>query len=217
MALLSPKMDTSKKEYLFADHEPEVRARLQVDDVALYSVTPSWMTRQIRAVLLEKVGPDARITDGTACVGGDTMAFAAVFAHVTAVESHPGRAAMLVENIAAAGLAGKVTVLQADFVNVGGCWEQDVVYLDAPWGGPEYRHAAAVDLFLEHNGTQVPLSEVCARVWPRTRIIALKVPVNFNGANFVQFFKAKTKEGDNLLVQRVDMKKALLVIISRKQ
>jgi hypothetical protein len=210
-------MDTSKKEYLFADFTPDVRARLQVDDVALYSVTPSWMTRQICAVLLDKVGPEARITDGTACVGGDTMAFAAVFAHVTAVELHPGRAAMLVENLAAAGLAEKVTVLQADFVNVGGCWEQDVVFLDAPWGGPTYRNATAVDLFLEHDGRNIPLAEVCARVWPRTRIIALKVPINFDGAKFVQQFKAETKEDDNLRVQRTNMTKALLVILSRKQ
>lgn len=208
--------ESTKKDYLFAGHAPAVRAAFQVDDVALYSVTPAWMTAKICAALLAKVGRDARVTDGTACVGGDTMAFAAVFAHVVAVEANADRAAMCAANVAAAGLADKVTVLHADYVNVRGCWQQDVVFLDAPWGGPEYWKTDALDLYLEHGGMQEPLADVCAAVWPATRVIALKVPSNFGHAAFLARFKELVAPvGVDVIYETVNMRKAVLVMLSK--
>lgn len=210
-------MDVSKKEYLFADYDPDVRDRLQVDAVALYSVTPSWMARKICVVLVQKAGAGARITDGTACVGGDTMAFAAEFAHVVAVEVDAGRAGMLDANVEAAGFRGKVTTLCADYCNVYGSLEQDIVYLDAPWGGPDYWRADKLDLFLQHYEEKVPLVEICSRVWPRTQTVALKVPVNFDGDKFInEFTKLVRPTYDGCISFKcTDMRKALLVIVSK--
>jgi hypothetical protein len=206
-------MESSKRDYLFADVTPDIRACLKLDSVALFSVTPSWMTKIIATVLLKKFGAQSRITDGTACVGGDTMAFARVFAHVTAVEANAERAAMCAANVAAIGLSHKVTVLHANYVDVTTDLSQDVVFLDAPWGGPDYWRAEKLDLFLEHGGTPTPLVEICAKVWPHTRGIALKLPINFNADEFLPTFG--TLIGCECHVQWTNMRKALLLVLSK--
>ena len=210
--------EVSKKQYLFADYAPAVRERLQVDDVALYSVTPSWMARRICTALLEKVGAGARITDATACVGGDAMAFAAVFASVVAIEANAGRAAMLAANVTTAGVAAKVTVLHGDCCTLLDTLEQDVVYIDAPWGGPDYWRHDKLDLFLVHGAELVPLVDVCARAWPRTALLALKVPTNFHGEKFMAEFTAAVRGAgyDNCIAFKcIDMRKALLLLVSK--
>jgi hypothetical protein len=53
-----------------------LREDIHVDEVALYSVSPSWMADRISKLVLELAGPDAVITDGTACVGGNVISFA---------------------------------------------------------------------------------------------------------------------------------------------
>lgn len=49
-----------------------------------------------------------QITDGTACVGGDTIRFARKFARVNAVELSEQRAKMLFNNVNVADVASKV-------------------------------------------------------------------------------------------------------------
>ena len=102
----------------------------------------------------------SQITDGTACVGGDTIRFAKTFAHVNAVELSVQRANMLYHNVKVTGVASKVFVYNADYVAVGPCMQQDVIFMDPPWGGPEYLKAAALDMFLGPT----PLIEVCRSV-----------------------------------------------------
>jgi hypothetical protein len=208
----------SKIQYLFADYAPAVRERLRLDTVALYSVTPSWMARRICTALLERVGSGARITDATACVGGDAMAFAAVFASVTAVEVDGGRAAMLAANVITAGVAHKVTVLHADYCAILDTLEQDVVYIDAPWGGPDHWRHNKLDLWLQHGAESVPLVDVCARAWPRTALLALKVPANFDGEKFMAEFTAAVRPAgyDGCIAWKcIDMRKALLLIVRK--
>ena len=166
----------SKMDYIFADIVPHIRKRLQVDDVALYSVTPAWMSIKINSVLRNIIPKGAIITDATACVGGDTMRFCKWFRFVNAVEVNSERARMLLHNVTTMGLSKMVNVVNQNYANCYNTFEQDVVYVDAPWGGPEYKHRHSINLFLN----DIPLAKVCLLVWPRTTVIALKVPTNFN-------------------------------------
>ncbi len=52
------------------------REDIHVDEVALYSVSPFWMADKISKLMLAMAGPDAVVTDGTACVGGNVINFA---------------------------------------------------------------------------------------------------------------------------------------------
>ncbi|KAJ0392893.1 hypothetical protein P43SY_000993 [Pythium insidiosum] len=57
---------------------------------------------------------------------------------------------------------------------------QDVVFIDPPWGGPEYKELDQVDLFL---GEQ-PLFAVCEKLRGHAQFVVLKVPMNFDDKKF---------------------------------
>ncbi|CAM9904055.1 unnamed protein product, partial [Phaeothamnion confervicola] len=155
------------------------RSRLQFDEEALYSVTDQHTADLITQMVLSLPGVDPAATtvvDSTACVGGNTISFAAAFDAVMAVELDSARFRMLRHNVAAVGRADRVTFLNADFLSVLGRPELcgAVVFLDPPWGGPVYKESGAVPLFL----SGVPLAEVCRRLRGRARYVVLKVPTN---------------------------------------
>jgi len=50
------------------------------------------------------------------------------------------------------------------------------VYIDAPWGGPDYKNKTALDLFL---GT-LRIDELVPRILERSSYVFLKVPGNYN-------------------------------------
>ncbi len=51
----------------------------------------------------------------------------------------------------------QVFVYNADYVKVGPSLWQDIVFMDPPWGGPEYKTAKSLDMFLGPT----PLVQVC--------------------------------------------------------
>jgi len=166
-----------KLKYLFEGLRPEVIATLQADEVALYSVSPSWMSRKVIPYLRE-LGVKT-LTDACACVGGDTIAFAPWVDRVTAVEEDGVRAGMLAHNVAAAGLVN-VSVRHCDYLECALDLVQDAVYFDPPWGGPGYKASAQIPLSLGGK----PLVEVIAAVWGRTKFVLVKAPVNFKMEEF---------------------------------
>lgn len=201
-----PEQVRSKRDYLFKDLG-DLREDIHVDEVALYSVSPFWMADKISKLMLAMAGPDAVVTDGTACVGGNVINFARYFKAVNAVELSAQRARMLQHNVKVTGFSAKVTVRNDDYVRICTSLVQDVVFMDPPWGGPDYKSVpgALLDLFLGPHR----FADVCLKVWPHTHYLALKLPVNFNLDGFV-----REVGGLPGSFQRVDLGgKALLVLI----
>lgn len=58
---------------------------------------------------------------------------------------------------------------------------QDAIFIDPPWGGPEYKTLDKVQLYL----SGLPLHEVCKQIHNFTDYIIIKVPVNFDEIQFV--------------------------------
>lgn len=58
---------------------------------------------------------------------------------------------------------------------------QDAIFIDPPWGGPEYKTLDKVQLYL----SGLPLYEVCKQIYNFTDYIIIKVPVNFDEVQFV--------------------------------
>ena len=124
-----------KRHYLFRDKlTVEEQGQIQLDDVALYSVTDSHHAEEITQLLLNYIPRTGTITDGTACVGGNSMSFCRYFKHVNAVERDAGRSAMLRNNLNVIGLKN-FTIYTSDFVSTIPQYKQDLVFLDPPWGG----------------------------------------------------------------------------------
>ena len=115
------------------------------------------------------------LTDGTACVGGDTLSFSKHFKHVNAVETNPVHARMLIHNVNVYGRKN-VTVYEGDYTKLARTLQQDVVFLDPPWGGVNYKKNKQTPLFLSNY----PISYVASKLLHnRAKLIVLKVPINF--------------------------------------
>lgn len=223
-----PRKCGDKRDFFFRNLNFELRSQLQVDEVAAFSVTDYEMATKISQFVLKLFAPskddttfdssieeheDSKmpiegdqkyplaVTDGTACVGGNVLSFCDYFAHVNAVENDTTRVQMLRHNLQVLQKTN-VTCMHANYLDVMLQLKQDVVFLDPPWGGPEYKDLEKVDLFL--GG--LPLHEICTRLQDSAKCIVLKVPSNFDDAKFAQRVPGK-------VVIRRDFKKMHLVLL----
>ncbi|KAG6965985.1 hypothetical protein JG688_00006973 [Phytophthora aleatoria] len=201
---------------------------LQVDEVAEFSVTDFEMATKISQFILDLFVPPKDdttsesgiedqddgtttteerkkyplvVTDGTACVGGNVLSFCDFFTHVNAIENDSTRVRMLRHNLQVLQKTN-AKCIHANYLDVMLELEQDVVFLDPPWGGPEYKDLDKVDLFLGGS----PLHDICTRLQASAKCIVLKVPSNFDDTKFSQHVPGK-------VVIRRDLKKMHLVLL----
>lgn len=186
-----------KKDFYFRHVPPHIRSQLVLDHEASYSVTDQVtadkITRSIRAVIDD---PNATITDGTACVGGNTYSFAKSFIYVHAIEIDPLRHSYLSHNMSLLGLSN-VDCILSDITNDYQRRYQDIIFLDPPWGGPDYKQNPNIQLYLSKK----ELADVCIDMSIYCNYIALKVPTNFS----VDTFDARV----NGVLERVQYNTAL--------
>jgi len=103
-----------------------------MDSVSKYSVTDARTASQQTVVLKTFATPGSIITDGTACVGGNTISFGRSFRKVNAVEINEERFGMLRKNCLVLRLDQKVKLVNGDYSKIHQELNQDVVFLDPP-------------------------------------------------------------------------------------
>lgn len=163
-----------KRDFYFRHVPPELRAQLVLDHEASYSVTDQVTADKITKDIRLFVSSNATITDGTACAGGNTYSFAKTFKQVNAIEIDPDRFSYLVNNISILGTSN-VNYICGDVYKECPKQYQDVLFLDPPWGGPDYKNNLNIRLYLSNK----ELSEICIDLSLYCKYIALKVPINF--------------------------------------
>ena len=127
----------------------------------------------------------ACVVDATACVGGNSIAFARRFPRVVAVELNLERSRMLARNITHVRRferLGRVDVVQGDcsekLLTLDADWSPTLVFADPPWGGRHYEDCQDVDseqgVHLKGKGTLDGFVETVAGLGCRR--LLLKVP-----------------------------------------
>lgn len=156
---------------------------VQMDEVSMFSVTPHKIADEISKQLFRLPGISARsvVTDATSCVGGNAVSFAKVFSCVNAIELDDTRCDMLKHNVDYCRrdnptMRGTVYIYCGDALNLIMRLRQDVLFLDPPWGGRDYRSKSKVQLFLSN----VPLAQVILHGLNHSRYVALKLPKNYD-------------------------------------
>lgn len=172
---------TEKRDFLFRFVDSQIRRELLFDDEALYSTTDQLTADKITKDITKFISKSSTIIDGTACIGGNTYSFAQTFRKVIAYELDPKRALYLSHNMKTLGLSN-VECIQGDLLEniLSSEMHVDCIFLDPPWGGPEYRNYVRVQLHLSKK----PLASVCELIAPFTNYIAIKVPTNFDEIEF---------------------------------
>lgn len=199
-------------QYRFFPRHPGVQPTdLIVTDVGQFSITRPWDARTIRSVVADAavdIGiPLDHIVDGTACNGGDTLSFLQAFSRVTAVEMDVTQYAALQHNMKVYGHGNKsyLTLLQDDFTQVYKQLNASVVYLDPPWGGPDYK--LFKELMLDMSDQ--PVDEVVHDILRQSdaKLVAVKVPNNFAFHRFRETLR-------NYHVRQVPVRNYYLLLVS---
>lgn len=132
---------------------------IKIDDVGLFSVTNAEQATKMAIACAEvfhklpnSQGRKPWITDGCACVGGNVFGFALsnLFYHVQSVEYDHNRKQMLESNvkILQKKCQTPVTVFEDSYLSAMTYLQQDIVFLDPPWGGTDYKNGESVKLEL---------------------------------------------------------------------
>lgn len=120
------------------------------------------------------------ILDGTANIGGDTILFGLNFHTVHAIEIENENFKALTHNVGLYKLKnvhlheGDTTILYKEY-------PLDILYLDPPWGGPDYKEKKELDLFLGPHRVDIFLrdSVLGPREAGKPQWIVLKLPFNY--------------------------------------
>ena len=92
-----------------------------MDETATFSVTDTATADTISEEVLARLGSSARtavITDGTACIGGNTLSFANKFTSVNSIELSTSRSEMLRYNVGLCCKRPNTRVIHGDFLQV---------------------------------------------------------------------------------------------------
>jgi hypothetical protein len=144
-----------------------------------YSVTRRRDADRILTSIKNTVGElsNKSITDATGCVGGDTIHFGLNFKKVDTIELKKENFVVLQNNVSVYNL-NNVRYHLGDSTKIFN-WKTDILYIDPPWGGPDYKEKAELDLYMSSRRIDNWLEEILLRK-NRPNYIFLKLPNNYN-------------------------------------
>jgi hypothetical protein len=152
---------------------------LQISDVGKYSVSKPIDAAEINRLITQYFSKPKSIivTDATANNGGNTIKFAIDFKYVNSVEISPEQFSILSNNVHVYNLQN-VKLINVDYLKIMQELRQDVIFIDAPWGGPEYKKNPKVDLFLGRRNIHTVVKDIIEH--SLCSLCVLKAPINYN-------------------------------------
>jgi 16S rRNA G966 N2-methylase RsmD len=132
--------------------------------------------QQINNILLEYSDKNSIITDSTSGIGGNTFFFCNDFSFVNAVEKDANVINTLSGNLKE---FNNKQIIHANYLDVMKNLNQDIIFIDPPWGGRGYREQSKVDLYLDNTN----IYDIIESLYNNANIICLKAPINYNLKN----------------------------------
>lgn len=167
-------------------------SRLLLTEEGIYSISKPGdsdiISRQIEKIL----GKDIVVTDSTANVGGNCINFAERFKKVNAVEIDKMSFDVLKRNVEVFKLENKVNLILGNYLVEFNKLKQDVIFIDAPWGGRGYKDLEVLDLCLyDVDGKKIYVGTVVRRLLMErlAKMVVIKVPFNFSFKKFAEMLK----------------------------
>jgi len=189
--------------YIFPEKDDVNYNKLYTTTVGQYSTSNLFGSNQLVNIIKDNIEKDPSelvITDGTANVGSDTINLAMNFKNVNSYEIDKVTYDALKNNVEEFKL-NNVRLYNGDITKMID-YGQDVIYIDAPWGGKEYKKSNNISLYL--SGMEI--SEFYSKYLDRASLFIFKVPLNYKISNFenagISLMNIKKQEfivGDNPL------------------
>jgi len=166
----------------FPDKKNIDKSKLQMTTEGVYSVSGKEGSKFVTKIILRnmKKNKNITVTDCTGNNGSETLMFAKYFDKVNSIE---------IEDINYQVLKNNIDVYQFKNINLikGNSiielpnLEQDVIVIDAPWGGPDYKYKKQLKLYLDN----LELADIFNQFKNRAKLFVLKVPVNYDINNLL--------------------------------
>jgi hypothetical protein len=170
-------------EELFLHRDDVDYNKLKLTGEGLYSITRTKDAHRIVSIMKHVVGElkTKTITDATGCNGGDTIHFADNYKFVHSIEINKDNFEALHNNVQLYKF-DNVALHHGDATTLFH-WKSDVLYIDPPWGGPDYKEKKNLDLNISNKRLDEWLEEILLRR-NRPEYIFLKLPYNYNFNRF---------------------------------
>lgn len=186
--LFKPKLLTNFNPILFFDKEDIEKInekknngqniKFQLTDKGIYSISKPDDANWIIDCMKKSIGDLSKftITDSTAGLGGNTISFAKHFKKVNAVEINSIHFFVLQNNIQILDFEN-VTMINDNYLNKISDLEEDIVFIDPPWGGKKYHYIKYFNIRLG----KIPISKVINILHSKSvKYVVLKCPYNIN-------------------------------------
>jgi len=162
------------------------RGNLEMVKESIFSVSKPWDSKKLSDFISQTLGigskKHATITDATANVGGNTISFTNHFKYVNAFEINPQACSALKNNLSVYHVQKNVNVVCGDYTKKWNTVDQNAIFFDPPWGGPEYYKKDKIDLFLGNQNIQNIISDIVLS--GKCNIFFIKIPHNFDDKKF---------------------------------
>lgn len=187
--------------------------QLKIDEDSIHFISLREHAEQISNMIithLKKINVDTSnvvVTDATAGVGGNTISFGMKFKHVNAIEIDALRCSYLKNNIDIYNLKN-VDIITDDYIKVYNNYCQNVVFIDPPWGGKDYK--SKKNLRLDLSG--ISIETLCNNLLNSSimkklpELIVLKLPNNYDVTHFYKELMCKK-------IYFYDLKKMFILIV----
>jgi 16S rRNA G966 N2-methylase RsmD len=161
---------------------------LQMTEVGLYSISnrhdSSTLTNILNKCILSwgMNSDDITITDATSGIGGNSLSFASVFKKVNSIEWDILQFNALKNNVLEYNY-DNVNCYYGDCLRIIPTLNQNIIFLDPPWGGKSYKKE--IELTLEIGN--IPVVHII-NDWKKNckdlHLVAIKIPKNFSLLEF---------------------------------
>lgn len=161
---------------IFNNLSSEQFNKLLFTDESIYSSSKVEGSQLLKNIIYENLTDhNITITDGTANIGTDSIYLSNYFKTINSIE---------VSNINHKALINNINVFKKSNINaiIGDVTteisklEQDVIYIDAPWGGRNYKKNENMKLYLSN----MEILDFYKTFKNKAKIFVFKIPYNYN-------------------------------------
>jgi 16S rRNA G966 N2-methylase RsmD len=168
---------------------PDQNEKILIDDVGKYSISKPYAVEKITNIIKKNINPtNLTITDGFACIGGDTLGFSQIFKNVNSNELDEKRFDYLKHNMDIFKRSN-ITFYNRDYFELVKELKQDVIYLDPPWGGIDYKNVEKMKIVIGEK----KLEDLCRIIINEKlcKLLILKLPFNYDLDELKSFSKTR--------------------------
>jgi 16S rRNA G966 N2-methylase RsmD len=188
----------------------------------LFSMTPTDQA-QFVVEIMQRYYPlsmlkNMIITESNGGFGGNTYEFLKIFKLINFVEINKQHVDIFKHNLDEIKKVievndDKLTIYNKDYSQIFGTLKQDIIFMDPPWGGVDYRKENNLRLYFGNLDINDIISELIV-TQPKLKMILIKAPENFI-LNLTKNVKKADVEEFNLYKQipKTSIKKVLYKII----